>query len=66
MRWNSDDTYPDLYDVGKYLKEHDDPAFAQQCREAILGAKGSLVQFPRIPVDTQTTDTVDVSENKEA
>ena len=52
---------PDLYNASKYLKEHDDSVFAQQCREAIFKAKGSVVQFPNIPVETQTTDAVNVA-----
>lgn len=48
---------PDLYYVSKYLKEHDDSAFAQQCRIAIFTAKGSLVQFPKIPFNVSEAES---------
>jgi hypothetical protein len=46
---------PDLFDISKYLKESDDPAFAKACREAIFKAEGEIVQFPTVPVTE--TDT---------
>lgn len=36
----------DLFEVARYLKEHDDPEYAKKCREAIATAKGKLVKFP--------------------
>jgi hypothetical protein len=48
---------PDLFDVSKYLKEHDDPAFAQQCREVVFGTKGSIVQFPKTPTEMSASGT---------
>jgi hypothetical protein len=56
---------PDLYNVAKYLKEHDDTIFAKQCREAIFNSKGSVVQFPNIPADAETTDNVETVENNQ-
>ncbi len=53
---------PDLFSVSKYLKGHDDTTFARQCREAILEAKGSVVQFPNIPIEAQVIEDVDVEE----
>lgn len=54
---------PDLFDVGKYLKEHNDLTFAQQCREAIFETKGGVVEFPKIPAEVPTTEEVSVDEN---
>jgi hypothetical protein len=48
---------PDLFDVSKYLKEHNDFAFAKQCREAVLRTKGSIVQFPKTPTEALKVDT---------
>lgn len=55
---------PDLFIVSKHLREHDDPIFAQQCREALFKAKGSVVKFPDVPSNTQVTDTIDVVESQ--
>jgi hypothetical protein len=40
---------PDLFMVARYLKEHDDPAYAKTCRIALLEAEGCEVQFPAPP-----------------
>jgi hypothetical protein len=40
---------PDLFEVAKYLREHNAPAFAQKCREAIMQAEGEVVNFPKVP-----------------
>ncbi|HVE70296.1 MAG TPA: hypothetical protein VNI54_02930 [Thermoanaerobaculia bacterium] len=40
---------PDLFPVGRYLKESSDSEFAAQCRAAIFSAEGEVVQFPPIP-----------------
>jgi hypothetical protein len=56
---------PDLYNVSKYLKEHNDPDFAQQCRAAIFNTRGSVVEFPKIPGDMQATEVIEVAEDKQ-
>jgi hypothetical protein len=40
---------PDLFAVARYLKEHDDPQFALECRKAILETNGEIVSFPPVP-----------------
>lgn len=40
---------PDLFPAARYLSEHEDPAFAAACRQAIFDADGTLVQFPVVP-----------------
>jgi hypothetical protein len=47
---------PDLFDASRYLKDHDDSAFAKQCREAVFRTKGSIVQFPKTPTEASATD----------
>lgn len=54
---------PDLFNVSKYLKEHNDSTFAQQCREAIFETKGSIVQFPNVSVEAPATDELNVEGN---
>lgn len=45
------------------LIEHNDPAFAQQCREAIFGTKGSIVQFPKTPTGISEAEEVIIDES---
>lgn len=40
---------PDLFTVAKYLKETNDPQFAELCRKAIVETNGTIVVFPLIP-----------------
>jgi hypothetical protein len=40
---------PDLFEVAKYLKECEDPDFAQLCRESIKLTEGEIVVFPKLP-----------------
>ena len=46
---------PDLFEVAKYLREHNAPAFAQKCREAIMQAEGEVVNFPKVPAKAVET-----------
>jgi hypothetical protein len=53
---------PDLFAIAKYLKEHDDPAFASECRKAIKQTEGGVVQFPQLPVEEEHS-IMDISSN---
>jgi len=39
----------ELFDVVKYLNEHEDEAFKLSCREAITNSFGKIVEFPPVP-----------------
>lgn len=39
----------DLFFVARYLIEEKDDSFATRCREVILAASGTIVQFPDVP-----------------
>ena len=39
----------DLFQVARYLQEHDDPDFALECRKSILETTGKIVAFPAAP-----------------
>ena len=41
----------DMFEVSKYLKEHDDVEFAKKCRDAVFQAKGEIVNFPKVSGD---------------
>lgn len=40
---------PDLFFAARHLSEHDDPAHAKACREAMFASEGNLVVFPPPP-----------------
>ena len=42
---------PTVFAVAQYLKEHSDPAFAAECRKALLATEGKDVEFPQPPVE---------------
>jgi hypothetical protein len=48
---------PDLFEVAKYLKEHQDSEFARQCRAVILSTAGDIVRFPALPIETAIVET---------
>ncbi|MEK6570052.1 MAG: hypothetical protein AABZ61_01680, partial [Bacteroidota bacterium] len=47
----------DLFLPTAYLKEHSDPSYAKQCRQAILEAEGVIVTFPTPPIQMQSKET---------
>lgn len=47
---------PDLFRVIQYLSEVSDEAFASDCRRAVFETNGSVVEFPRVPVETEDVD----------
>jgi hypothetical protein len=53
---------PDLFEPTRYLKEHEDNAYAKACREAIFATNGTIVQFP---VPPSIANNSDVLENEE-
>lgn len=38
---------PDLFEPARYLSEHNDDPYAASCRQAILAAQGTVVEFPK-------------------
>ena len=40
---------PYLFSIARYVKEHNDNKFADQCREAFFNSQGKIVSFPPIP-----------------
>jgi len=40
-----------LFVVAQYLREHEDPTFATECRKALLAAEGKEVGFPHPPTE---------------
>jgi len=53
---------PDLFPIVRYLLSHEDPEFARQCRECILGTSGEVVVFPDVP--ESETDAVGEGETQ--
>jgi hypothetical protein len=51
---------PDLFVISKYLKEHNDLAFAKSCREAILKTEGEVVEFPPAPIIEKVIGEIEV------
>jgi len=43
---------PDLFAPALYLRNQNDHEYAKACRIAILAAKGEIVQFPDVPLNT--------------
>ncbi len=52
---------PDLFPVVRYLSGRKNESFKKKCREAILSASGSVVQFPSIPSGGQKRRTKESS-----
>lgn len=50
---------PDLFLPAKYLKMKSDKKYAEQCRKAILNAKGTVVEFTTPPVSSSATAVVE-------
>lgn len=42
----------ELFAIARYLKESIDEDFAERCREAIFGHKGTVVVFPKLPMES--------------
>lgn len=40
---------PDLFFAARHLSEHDDPAYAKACRQAMFASEGNIVVFPPPP-----------------
>ncbi len=40
---------PDLFGVARYIRDHDDPVYARDCRQAIVTTEGAVVMFPLPP-----------------
>ncbi len=50
---------PDLFFVGRYVKESGDAAFATRCVEAIAATEGGVVVFPAVPSEkTEVTSII--------
>lgn len=53
----------DLFNVAKYLKEHNDKSYATKCREVLTQTKGEIVKFPQRPVTMKSKKKKDIAES---
>lgn len=51
----------DLFDVAKYLKEHEDASYAKECREILMRTEGKIVEFPPVPIKVKSEKKEDIS-----